>query len=342
MTLVDHPSEPRSLWVRARLWGKQHAVSIYALILTLLLGLIALAPWMFIDVPAGHAGVLWLRFGGGTVTTRALGEGIHFVAPWNRIVPYDVRLHNETRTYEALVKSGLRVEVEIAVRYRINPPAVGLIHKLVGEDYAEKLVYPEIASLVLLFASQYTAEEFYSIDRKVIQNYLLEHAREKFDAPPSDMASLPVNFRQDDSQGRMTMIRIENVLVSRITLPSLVRQAIERKIEQQQIMEEYDFRIAREEKERVRKRIEAEGIRDFQKTVAYTITNEYLRLRGIEATRAFADSQNSKTIIIGGRDGLPVILNTGDEAKSTETTKPPPAPAASAPPTPTPTPTPTP
>ena len=156
------------------------------------------------------------------------------------------------------------------------------------------------------------------------------------------MASLPVNFRQDDSQGRMTMIRIENVLVSRITLPSLVRQAIERKIEQQQIMEEYDFRIAREEKERVRKRIEAEGIRDFQKTVAYTITNEYLRLRGIEATRAFADSQNSKTIIIGGRDGLPVILNTGDEAKSTETTKPPPAPAASAPPTPTPTPTPTP
>jgi prohibitin 2 len=80
-------------------------------------------------------------------------------------------------------------------------------------------------------------------------------------------------------------------------------------------MEEYDFRIRREAKERDRKRIEADGIRDFQEIVAHSITPEYLRLRGVEATRAFANSTNAKTIIIGGRDGLPVILNTGDDAK---------------------------
>jgi prohibitin 2 len=112
-----------------------------------------------------------------------------------------------------------------------------------------------------------------------------------------------------------TMISVEDILVSSITLPPLIRQAIERKVEQQQIMEEYDFRIAREAKERDRKRIEAEGIRDFQEIVAHNITPEYLRLRGVEATRAFANSTNAKTIIIGGRDGLPVILNTGDDTK---------------------------
>ena len=77
-------------------------------------------------------------------------------------------------------------------------------------------------------------------------------------------------------------------------------------------MMEYDFRIQREAKEAQRKRTEAEGIRDFQAIVAGTVTPEYLRLRGIEATKSLAESPNSKTVIIGGKDGLPLILNTGD------------------------------
>jgi len=101
-----------------------------------------------------------------------------------------------------------------------------------------------------------------------------------------------------------------------VNLPPRIKAAIERKAEQYQATLEYDFRIEREKKERDRKKIEAEGIRDFQDTVARTITPEYLRLRGIEATISLATSQNSKVIVIGGKDGLPLILNTGDDGSA--------------------------
>ncbi|MCW2238426.1 prohibitin family protein [Azospirillum canadense] len=301
---------------RARLWLKRHSVSLYALALTVILGLLAIAPSIFIEVQAGHVGVLWLRFFGGTVTDRVLNEGTHMVFPWDKVTMYDVRLRTESRSYEAVSANGMAITVEVALRYRINPPAAGLVHKLAGDDYAAKLVYPEIASLVYEFVSQHNPESFYSVDRADIQSFLLQRIQEQFPAPPD---TFPVLGAATPQQVEATMIRVEDVLVAGVTFPPLVRQAIDRKMEQQQIMQEYDFRIAREAKERTRKRIEAEGIRDFQDIVARNITPEYLRLRGIEATRAFATSSNAKTIIIGGRDGLPVILNTGDDAKPTPT-----------------------
>src|SRR3546814_17483268 len=76
------------------------------------------------------------------------------------------------------------------------------------------------------------------------------------------------------------------------------------------MMREYDFRLARERKERERNRIEAEGVREYQDIVARTITDEYMRLRGIEATLALATSPNRKPVIVGGKDGLPLLLNT--------------------------------
>lgn len=307
------PDRPLS-WRRARLWMRRHAISFYALVLTLLLGVLALAPMIFIEVPAGHVGVLWLRFLGGTVAKGVFDEGMHVIFPWDTVTNYDVRLRNDVHKYEAVTDNGMSITVDVAVRYRINPPAAGLVHKLAGPGYADILVRPKVSSLVYEFISTRHPETFFSIDRADIQNFLLSRARDGFPAPPHE-------FGTDDKHTDAVLIRVEDVMVSGITLPPLVRQAIDRKIEQQQIMQEYDFRVAREAKERDRKRIEAEGIRDFQEIVARNITPEYLRLRGVEATRAFADSPYAKTIIIGGRDGLPVILNTGDDAK------PPPAPA---------------
>ncbi|KAA0679996.1 prohibitin family protein [Roseomonas genomospecies 6] len=304
------------LWQRARLWMKRRSVSIYALTLTLILGFLAIAPAIFVEVPSGHVGVLWLRFFGGTVTDRVYSEGTHLIFPWDRVTMYDVRLRTDTRTYEAVAANGMSMTVDVSLRYRINPPAAGLVHKLAGSDYAEKLVHPEIASLVYEFVSQHKPENFYSVNRADIQGFLLREARQQFPVPPIDMQALKLAPGATAEDYASVMIRVEDVLVAGVSFPPLVRQAIDRKIEQQQIMEEYDFRITREIKERDRKRIEAEGVRDFQDIVARNITPEYLRLRGIEATRAFATSQNAKTIIIGGRDGLPVILNTGDDART--------------------------
>ncbi|MDH2434871.1 prohibitin family protein [Pokkaliibacter sp. MBI-7] len=285
-------------------WLKRHSMPIYISMLMFVLSLIILAPNIFINVPAGHAGVLWLRFFGGTVTDHYYGEGLHMIFPWDEMYIYDTRLQNSARVYDTISSNGLSMQVEIAVRYRVNKDALGMLHKLVGPDYPEILVYPEIGSHARELISRYTPEQLYTETRAFIQAQILQRM----------VTQLGNSLINQSSHGRL--VNVEDVLIRSVKLPDKVAQAIERKAEQYQAMLEYDFRIAREKKERDRKIIEAEGIRAFQDIVAKTITPEYLRLRGIDATMALATSQNSKMIIIGGKDGLPVILNTGDVAPS--------------------------
>lgn len=301
-------------WHRLHAWAKERAVSLYALMLSLLLALLAVAPQMVVEVPAGSVGVLWLRFFGGTVTDEVMEEGTHFIFPWDRATLYDARMRNFSREYEAVAANGLAIKVEVALRYHIITSAAGLLHKSAGPEYVETLVQPEIASLLYRFVSRHSPENFYSVNRQEIQDFLKQQAKIDF----------PTGHDKDDdgNEVRLPLIHVDDVLVSGVTLPQVVRAAIERKAEQEQVMQEYDFRIAREEKEKERKRIEAEGIRQFQDIVARTITHEYLRLRGIEATQSFATSANAKTIIIGGRDGLPIILNTGEDARPTDAAAP--------------------
>jgi regulator of protease activity HflC (stomatin/prohibitin superfamily) len=110
-----------------------------------------------------------------------------------------------------------------------------------------------------------------------------------------------------------SVLILYDILVTGIELPAAIVAAINRKTEQYYIAEEYKFRVEREKRESERKKIEAEGIRDFQQTVSQGISDSYLRWRGIEATLQLSQSTNSKVIVIGtGKDGLPVILGNGD------------------------------
>jgi regulator of protease activity HflC (stomatin/prohibitin superfamily) len=113
------------------------------------------------------------------------------------------------------------------------------------------------------------------------------------------------------------MLTLIDTLILGIELPSAVVTAINRKIEQYYISEEYKFRVAREIRESERKKIEAEGISEFQRIVSQGISDSYLRWQGIEATLQLAQSSNSKIVIVGsGKDGLPIILGNADAAAS--------------------------
>src|SRR5204863_5571720 len=110
-----------------------------------------------------------------------------------------------------------------------------------------------------------------------------------------------------------TIFILYDILVTGIELPAAIVDAINRKTEQYYIAEEYKFRVEREKRESERKKIEAEGIRDFQQTVSQGISASYLRWRGIEATLQLSQSTNSKVVVIGsGKDGLPIILGNVD------------------------------
>jgi regulator of protease activity HflC (stomatin/prohibitin superfamily) len=263
-----------------------------------------------VTVPSGHVGVLWKRFGGGTVLDprQLRDEGLHLILPWNRLFIYDLRLQSITQTYNAISSDGVSLNATMNVRFRLQRDAVPILHQAIGPNYVDVLAKPGIGSLTREVIAQYTAEQVYSTARQEIQDKIRSLAE--------DRLSEKMMEREGEAAYRVSMrdtIVLFDTLVYGIELPELVVNAINRKTEQYYISEEYKFRVEREKRESERKKIEAEGIHEFQQIVSQGISDSYLRWRGIEATLQLAQSTNSKIVIIGNaKDGLPVILGNLD------------------------------
>jgi regulator of protease activity HflC (stomatin/prohibitin superfamily) len=293
-----------------------------------------LYPYVVITVPSGSVGVLWKRFGGlgiycwcvvaqGTVLDphELRDEGLHIIWPWDRLFLYDLRLQTATQTYNAIAKDGVSVSATINVRFQLKHNSVAQLHKFIGPAYIQSVVQPEIGSRAREVIANYTAEEVYSIKRQEVENKIRQSAQTKLGDKLDDLVQ-PESSEQFQPQSRSGLqvrpnlkhsVEIFDTLVLGITLPDRVITAINKKIEQLYVAQEYQFRIEREVRESERKRIEAAGIHDFQQIVSQGISESYLRWRGIEATLQLAQSSNSKVVIVGsGRDGLPIILGNMD------------------------------
>jgi regulator of protease activity HflC (stomatin/prohibitin superfamily) len=284
-------------------------VVIYLMVATLVA--IVLYPRMVVTVPSGEVGVLWKRFGGGTVLDprQLKNEGFHLILPWNEVFLYDLRLQSFTESYNAISSDGVNLTATVIVRFRLQRDAVPVLHQSIGPNYVKVLAQPGIGSVTREVIAQYNAEQVYSTARQEIQDKIrsLVEARlsEKMMEHEGDEGSYRVALRD-------TFI-LYDILVTGIELPAAIVAAINRKTEQYYIAEEYKFRVEREKRESERKKIEAEGIRDFQQTVSQGISESYLRWRGIEATLQLSQSTNAKVVVIGsGKDGLPIILGNVD------------------------------
>jgi regulator of protease activity HflC (stomatin/prohibitin superfamily) len=296
---------------RWRRFVERHLPSavIYLMVATLVA--IVLYPHMVITVPSGDVGVLWKRFGGGTVLDprRLKNEGFNLILPWNEVFLYDLRLQSFTESYNAISSDGVSLTAAVNVRFRLQRDAVPVLHQAIGPNYKQVLVQPGIGSLTREVMAQYTAEQVYSTARQEMQDKIrnLAEARlsEKMMEHEGEEESYRVSMRET--------IILYDILVAGIELPAAIVAAINRKTEQYYIAEEYKFRVEREKRESERKKIEAEGIRDFQQIVSQGISESYLRWRGIEATLQLSQSTNSKVVVIGsGKDGLPIILGNVD------------------------------
>jgi regulator of protease activity HflC (stomatin/prohibitin superfamily) len=193
-----------------------------------------------------------------------------------------------------LSSDALHIQVSATIRYRPVRERLGYLHKEVGPEYREVVVLPEVGAALREVIGRYRPEQLYRLQRKEIQTEVV---------------------RLSDTEARARYVNIDDVLIRTITLPAIVRGAIERKLEEEQAMLRYDFTVGKEEKEKERKRIEAEGIRQFQEIVTGGISERFLAWKGIDATLEVAKSPNSKIVIIGGKDGLPLILNTGESQR---------------------------
>ncbi len=291
----------RNFLRRLREWTDDHWVEFFGIAALGLLLVFVMWRLIIHTVPPGSVGVLWYRFAGGTVTApeEILPEGLHVIFPWDKIYIYDARLQRVDETVTGLSVDGLDVSITVITRFVIEAPFAGFLHKSIGPTYQEKLVIPELRALVLAYIAENEAEDLYSARRAEVQAIIQRRLQ-------ASLTNISTNVAFDESY-----VTVEDVLIEEISLPDFVKQAIREKERIRHISEAYEFRLEIEEKERQRKRIEAEGIRSFQEIVAPGITPSYLRWRGIEATLELAESNNAKIVIIGGsEDGLPLILNT--------------------------------
>jgi regulator of protease activity HflC (stomatin/prohibitin superfamily) len=323
-SLDDTPPPPRSRW---RIVGRNLTGFSIVLMVALLMG-IALWPYMVITVPSGHVAVLWYRFPGfdaycwctvnrGTVLNpvELREEGLHVIAPWNRLFIYDLRLQSKSETYHAISKDGVSVIAEINTRYQLLHNSVGVLHKFIGPEYFATILSPEIGAEARAVIARYTAQEVYT-SRDKIQQEIRDEAQ-KILADKLDKLVQPAAMEESDpahyDDFLASSILILDTLVLGIDLPPDIVAAINRQTEQFYMIQEYKFRVEREAEESRRKMVEANGIAAFQRTVSQGISDSYLRWQGINATLALAQSSNAKIVIIGsGKDGLPIILGNVD------------------------------
>ncbi|PCJ97213.1 MAG: peptidase [Flavobacteriaceae bacterium] len=245
---------------------------------------------IFVNVDRGEAGVLWKRFHGGVVTNApALSEGLNVVAPWNKVDIYNIRQQNMfIQDMEVLSSNGLEIKLDVSILYQPKVEELGFLHKTKGENYLETVIIPEVRSAGRSIVGRYTPEQLYSSKRDVIQKEIYEEVAKKCDKQ---------------------FVQINDILVRDVTLPPTIKEAIERKLRQEQESLEYEFRLVTAEKEAERQIIEAQGKADANKILSASLTDKILQDKGIDATIKLAQSPNSKVIIVGGGEsGLPLIL----------------------------------
>src|SRR5262245_50580903 len=256
---------PTTQWARGVRFIEHRLPGVVIFLMVAALLAVVLVPHVLVTVPSGQVGVLWKRFGGGTVLDprRLKDEGIHLILPWDQLVLYDLRVQSLTETYNAISGDGVNLNATLNIRYRLQHDSIPTLHQVVGPNYT-KLLGPQIASQMREVIAQYSAEQVYSTGRQEIQEKIRELALEKLSHKmmerESDRASYNVAMRD-------TVILYDTLLYG-IELPPLVVHAINRKTEQYYIAEEFKFRVEREKRESERKKIEAEGIAAFQQTVS--------------------------------------------------------------------------
>ena len=288
-----------------------------------------IAPNVIVTVPTGHVGILWKRFRGGTQLDPRLlkDEGMRVLLPWDKLFLYDLRLQTHDDTYNAISKDGVNLTATINIRFRLKHDSVPQLHQTIGPDYIARMLSPEIGNRAREIFAEYSAEEIYSTKRQEIQKKIRTHTEAMLGQSTMQRTEEESEYGEHYKISLFELLNIYDTLILGLELPATVNAAINRKIEQYYLVQEYAFRVDREKKESERKQIEANGIRDFQQTVTQGISDSYVRWRGIEATLQLAQSPNTKIVIIGsGKDGLPVILGNVDTPL-----QPNPAPPATAP-----------
>ena len=263
-------------------------------VVVILIGLLSSA---FKQIDAGKVGVKSLY---GNVQSEVLESGLHVINPLLDITIFDVQTQNYTMSaihnegakegddaIRVLSNDGLEVVIDLTVLYRVMPTEAPKILKGIGENYTDKIVRPVTRTRIRDNAVYYDAVALYSTKRNEFQQRIFKSI-------------------EDDFKKRGLVL--EQLLIRNINLPTSVKASIESKINAEQDAQKMTFVLQKEKQEAERKRVEAQGIADYQRIISSGLTDKQLQYEQIKAQKEIATSPNSKVIFMG-KGSAPVILS---------------------------------
>ncbi|MFN0082487.1 MAG: prohibitin family protein [Ferruginibacter sp.] len=252
----------------------------------------------FVQINAGNIGVKSLF---GNIKNEILGSGLHFVNPLYNIEELDVKTQNYTMSgvndegekqgddaIKVLTSDGLEVTIDLTVLYRIVSVDAPKLLRETGNDYRDKIVRPITRTKIRDNAVYYQAVDLFGSKRDEFQQRIYK--------------TIEADFKK---RGLM----LEQLLVRNITLPNSVKASIESKINAEQDAKKMEFVLLKEKQEAERKRVEAQGIADYQRIINTGLTDQQLQYEQIKAMKELALSTNAKVIVMG-KGGAPMIIDT--------------------------------
>lgn len=252
----------------------------------------------FVQIDNGYIGVTKLF---GKVQNGVLTSGLNFINPLYEVEKLDVRTQNYTMSaihsegqvegddaIRVLTSDGLEVTIDLTVLYRVNAGEAPKLLKETGSDYIDKIIRPLARTKIRDNAVRFEAVSLYSTKREEFESRI---------------------FKGIETEFKKRGIVLENILIRNIALPQAVKSTIEQKIQAEQEAQKMQFVLQKEKQEAERKRVEAQGIADYQDKINSTLTPQLLKYEQIKAYKEMATSQNSKVIIMGSGNS-PVILDS--------------------------------
>jgi len=267
-------------------------------ILAIVLMVIGLITSSVKQIDAGFVGVKSLF---GKVQSDVLPSGLNFVNPVMDVRSLDVRTQNYTMSGQhdegtqsgddairVLTADGLEVTIDLSVLYRVIPEEAPRLIREIGVNYEDKIVRPITRTRIRDNAVYYDAVSLYSTKRDEFQDRI---------------------FKSIDQDFKKRGLFLENLLVRNITLPGSVKAVIEQKINAEQDAQKMQFVLQKEKQEAERKRVEAQGIADYQRIVSESLSDRQLQYEQIKAMKELAGSANAKIIVMPSKGGVPIIVD---------------------------------
>lgn len=253
---------------------------------------------MFKQIDAGKVGVQSLY---GNVQSDILESGLHIINPLLDVTDFDIQTQNYTMSavhgegavegddaIRVLSNDGLEVVIDLTVLYRVLPESAPKIFKQIGVNYSDKIVRPVTRTRIRDNAVYYDAVALYSTKRNEFQQRIFK--------------SIEADFK---SRGLV----LEQLLIRNINLPASVKATIESKINAEQDAQKMTFVLQKEKQEAERKRVEAQGIADYQRIISTGLSDKQLQYEQIKAQKELAASPNTKIIFMGSKGNTPVIIS---------------------------------